>query len=201
LERRMTNAYVAFWDLETTGFVNQYSTSPDDQPGIVQIGAAVTDASGNILREYNQLVNPELSDPSKWREDAMQVSGIFPEHVEDAPTLHTALPEFAEFLIGCHFMAGYNHIAFDNVVMMFNLLRYGYEHCFPWPPNHIDLMPICEEKMNQIGKQGRKAPKLVEAYEEFVGKEMENAHDALFDVRGTAEIFKSFGGLEGLGYW
>lgn len=192
---------ILFYDLETTGFINKVSSDPEDQPGVVQIGAIKTDLKGvPIEGPFNRLVNPELKDPDMWREDAMVVSGIRPEDVENEQTLHTVLPEFAAYCLGAKYFVGYNHIEFDNVVLMVNLLRYGYEHCFPWPLIHIDVMEMAAEHLNIAGKQGRKNPKLIEIYEEVTGKKMENAHNALFDVYGTLEVFNQLGGLEALGY-
>lgn len=191
---------ITFLDFETTGFMKEYSQDPEDQPGIVQIGAVKTDLKGNVIDEFNELIDPDLKDPSQWREDAMEVSGIFPENVKGKPTFHTVLPRFARFCLGSIYFVGYNHEKFDNPVLEWQLKRYGFEYNFPWPLFHIDMMPHAAEHFNMLGKQGRKNPKLVEIYEELTGKEMENAHNALFDVYGTREIFTQLGGLEGLGF-
>ena len=191
---------IIVYDLETTGFVNTYSDDPEDQPGITQIGAAKYDNEMNLLGEFDTFVNPELRDPSKWREDAMEVSNIHPEDVVDAPTGFIAIPQFAEFCRGAKYLLGYNHIQFDNVVLDWQLKRYGFQHHFPWPFIHIDIMEIASEEMNMRGKRGRKNPKLGEIYKELFGKELEGAHNALFDVLGTGDVFRELGGLGHCGY-
>ena len=191
---------IIIYDLETTGFTNQYSDNPDDQPGIVQIGAVKYDNDMNLVAEFDALVNPELVNPSKWTEDAMEVNNIRPEDVVDAPTFFSVLPRFAEFCRGGEYWLGYNHIEFDNVVLDWQLKRYGFSHHFPWPLTHIDIMLIASEEMNMRGKRGRKNPKLGEIYQELFEKELEGAHNALLDVLGTGDVFRELGGLGRCGY-
>lgn len=191
---------IVVYDLETTGFVNLYGEDPEDQPGIVQIGAAKYTDEMELIGEFDTLVNPELRDISRWKEDAMEVSNIHPEDVVDAPTGFLAIPKFAEFCVGATFWLGYNHINFDNVVLMWQLKRYGFEHHFPWPFHHIDIMQIASEEMNMRGKRGRKNPKLGEIYYELFKKELEGAHNALFDVLGTGDVFRELGGLGRCGF-
>lgn len=176
-------------DLETTGFLNQSSTDPARQPGIVQVGAVRLDPK--TLKEidsYSSLVDPEIP---IWMEDAIATHGIKPEDVKGQPSFFSVGLSLARYSVGCTHYFGYNGKKFDQPVLNWQLKRYGLECSFPWPPEHVDVMELAM-KMLRVGSKrgGMKFVKLGEAYEHFTGKKMVDAHDALADIRATAEVLR-----------
>jgi len=175
-------------DLETTGFLNSQSIDPAKQPGIVQIGAVVLDAKLKELRAFNSLVDPEIA---FWTEDAIATHGIKPEDVKGKPSLFTIACGLAEFAVGCTHFFGYNIKKFDAPVLAWQLQRYGRQWNFPWPPTHVDVMELAMASLRVGSKRGgMKFVKLGDAYEQLTGKKHESAHDALGDIRATAEVLR-----------
>jgi DNA polymerase-3 subunit epsilon len=175
-------------DLETTGLLNDQSIDPARQPGIVQIGAVVLDDKLKELRSFNSLVDPEIP---IWMEGAMETHGIRPEHVKGKPSFFTIAVQIAEFAIGCTHFFGYNQKKFDAPVLGWQLKRYGREFNFPWPHTHVDVMELAMQGMRTPSKRGgMKNPKLEEAYEHYMKRKMSNAHDALADIRATADVLR-----------
>ena len=184
-------------DFETTGLVKEGVTDFLAQPGICQIGAVILDrgigpnvGGSHTVGEWNfdgqleSFINPEIA---QWEAGAIKVHGLSPEKVRDEPTFFEFFPKLAAFAKGCSHWAGYN-TKFDRDVLWFQLLRYGFERNFPWPPGEIDVMQLAARRLNIQGKRGQKWPKLVDAYTEVFGKSYEGAHDALADVRATGEL-------------
>lgn len=156
------------------------------QPGIVQLAAVKLSNDLRELDSFNILVNPEKH---TWSESAMATHGITHDDVKDAPTFFEAGRAFAEFALGCDTWGGYN-CKFDKDVIWWQLLRYGLEKNFPWPLRDVDVMKRAGKIMEVQGKRGMKHPKLSEAYEYCFKRPMENAHDAMGDVRATAEVWR-----------
>jgi DNA polymerase-3 subunit alpha len=165
-------------DTETTGLVKQGKPFP----AIVQIGIALYPEGP----EHSWLIDPEIPD-AEWQEDAMQITGLSPQVVRGKPSFFTAGSQFAQGLVGARVWMGWN-ISHDIEILSHTLKRYGMEHNFPWPPVHLDLMHVAYETCNIQGRNGRKFPKLEEAYEILFGSKFEGAHDALADVRATIAI-------------
>lgn len=196
---------ILFIDTETTGLTK---ASPDwmAQPGICQIGAIKFERAfigydpidGSDHYEWAEtdsfytLVNPEIN---KWEPEAIKTHGITPEQVADAPTFFEIGPALARFALGCDTWAGF-HTNFDKTVLWHQLMKYGLERSFPWPPNEIDVMKVAGRVMEQQGKRGTKNPKLAEAYEFFFNKGFAGAHDALADIRATAAIWQHIEGAK-----
>jgi DNA polymerase-3 subunit epsilon len=187
---------ILFLDTETTGLVTK-SQDFMAQPGICQIGAVKLlepgdrDRAGDVVSMHHEvdsfytLVNPEFV---KWEDGAMKTHGMSPETVKDAPTFFEIGPALARFAMGCRAWAGYN-IKFDKDVLWFQLLKYGLERSFPWPPEEIEVMKLTNKVMEQQGKRGTKNPKLQEAYQHFLGTPLIGAHDALSDIRATVAVW------------
>ncbi|MEE8606743.1 MAG: 3'-5' exonuclease, partial [Nitrospiraceae bacterium] len=129
---------IIFYDLETTG-LPKAGNDPLRQPGIVQIGACRVDtklwsdtlndkgdimvrASDGIVEEFNMFVNPELL-PDRFEPGAVKVNGITWNDAQDKPSFFTVGEDFAKFCVGAEVMSGYNHINFDNKILMWQLLR------------------------------------------------------------------------------
>jgi DNA polymerase III epsilon subunit-like protein len=186
---------ILFLDTETTGLVTK-STDFMAQPGICQIGAIrltqhpdPEPGESPLIEEahLNILVNPELV---KWQEDAIKTHGITPDMVRDAPTMFEVGPMLSKFAVGCDAWYGYN-TRFDQDVLWYQLLKYGLERTFPWPPITVDVMQLASRKMELQGKKGTKNPSLSEAYRHFYGTEFSGAHDALSDIRATIKVWEA----------
>lgn len=178
-------------DKETTGLLDEKSEDFMRQPGIVQLGVLILDSNMVEVDRLASLVNPDMS-AAGWDEKAIEVHGIKPEDVLNSPSYMAIHPSFAELVRGCKYWVGFNN-RFDRKVLWYQLLRYGLEKNFPWPPEEIDVMKVSKDKLNTRGKRGTKPVTLGEAYEALVGKPMEGAHDALQDIRGTAELLRILG--------
>lgn len=182
------NSFVVV-DFETTGLVLPRAHW-DRQPGITQIGALKFNPDDwEIVDALDFLINPELPE-SAWEESAIKVTGITPQMVVNEKSLFGRFNDITNFFVGSEVWLGYN-TDFDQDALYHQLHRYGLEKNFPWPPNTVDVMKICRDRLNTVGKRGTKNVKLGEAYEEIVGKPMSNAHNALADVTATYEIYKA----------
>lgn len=172
-------------DTETTGLVKPGKP----MPGITQIATKVYPDGP----ENDCLVDPEIPE-DQWQQEAIDITGITPERVKKE-----GLPFFlvgnslARWMVGAKVWMGWN-IKHDMEILAYWLKENGMEHAFPWPPTHVDVMLIAYEKCNIQGRNGRKYPKLEEAYEAMYGVKMPDAHDAMADVRATIEIAKKIGG-------
>jgi len=184
---------ICVYDLETTGLPNK---SRLDLPGIIQIAACLYTHDGKEVDVYQTRVNPELPDKD-WEQGAIRVTGIGPDQVEkDWPTMFEIFPAFADFVARAKVLSGYNILGFDDDVLYNNLVRYGFEKNFPWPRRRFDVMDVAKREyarnrpanLNHKGKRGNSAPKLTTLHFELFGEELEGAHDALNDVRGTARV-------------
>lgn len=174
-----------FVDTETTGLLKS-TRDFFGQPGIVQLAAIKLDDDMREVAHMNILVNPEIG---KWEDEAIKTHGITPDRVKDAPTFFEAGAAFAEFALGCDTFAGFN-CKFDKDVLWWQLIRYGLEKNFPWPLRDLDVMKVASKVMEVQGKRGTKYPNLGEAYRYCFKRDFEGAHDALADIRATAEIWR-----------
>ena len=158
---------IVFFDLETTGVNTSYDR-------IVQIGAIklLPDGTEEVK---NVLVNPTIPIP----EGAAAVHGIFDADVQDKPKFRQIAKSFAAWLSGCD-LAGYNSDNFDVPMLVEEFDRAGIT--FPEEgTSFIDVLKIerivCSHKLENT-------------YRRYTGEDMEDAHDALADIRATLAIFR-----------
>jgi DNA polymerase III epsilon subunit-like protein len=170
-------------DLETTDLLDFSTQDPTKQPGIVQVGLIEITRSWELHKEHKWLVNPEIP-ASLWHESAIKTHGIKPEDVVNAPTLPGILPTLAAIFRAHDTWVGYNN-PFDRQVLYHQVCRYGWQWRFPWPSRDTDIMAIGKDVCNIAGKQGVKAPKLVELHSHLFGVSFDGAHDAMEDCRAT----------------
>ena len=115
-DQPIADALFAALDTETTGL------SPAGPYGdrVVELGAVIFNARGQILRRFNTLVDPERSIPMA----AQAVHGISNDHVRGAPKAAEALPALMEFLNGVHMLWGFNS-PFDMRFLVGEFLKIG----------------------------------------------------------------------------
>ncbi|MEL6864530.1 MAG: 3'-5' exonuclease [Bacteroidota bacterium] len=159
---------LCFFDIEATG-LNVI------RDRIVQIGIIKYFANGKEPVELDMLINPGIP----ISEEAMMVHGIKPKDLANKPTFQQVAQKLYDF-IGNADLAGYNSNRFDLPMLMEEFARVGMEFAVD-RRRCIDIQRIFY-KME---------PRTLRAALRFYrGMEIDNAHDALADVRATIEVFK-----------
>ena len=155
------------FDIETTGL----QVTKDR---IVQIAALKIHPNGK-QEELNLIVNPEMEIP----QEVIDIHGITNELALNAPTFRELAEEIKSFF-GDSDLAGYNSNKFDIPVLAEEFLRVGIEFDLTQRA-FIDVQNIFH-KMEQRT--------LVAAYKFYCKKNLENAHDAMYDTKATWEVLE-----------
>jgi DNA polymerase-3 subunit epsilon len=179
----------AIIDFETTGLTDEKSTDFMRQPGIVQLAVKILKPDFTEHNKWDTLVNPDIA-AGAWAEAAIETHGITPEMVQSAPSFMELHPKLAGMVNGSQYWVGYRS-RFDRDVLWYQLMRYGLERNFPWPPFEIDVMKHANTYVNQKGRKGTKFITLQDAHTEIIGKPFEGAHDAMADVDATAAVLRT----------
>lgn len=158
---------LVFFDIESTGL-----NILKDR--ILQIALIKYFADGRDPLEKEMLINPGVP----ISPDAMAVHGIGPDQVRNKPLFPQVAKELFEW-IGDADIAGYNSDKFDIPMLMEEFARAGFEFDIDNRRN-IDVQRIFYKMEPRT---------LSAALKFYCDKEIENAHDALEDVRATAEVF------------
>lgn len=153
------------FDLETTGL----SVNLDR---IIEIAYLKIMPDGAVL-EGDLLLNPEISIPA----EAVAVHGISDEKVKGQPTFKDKAGELWQIFNDCHY-SGFNVMAFDLPLLKREFLRAGFDF-------NYSKAKIIDAKVIYHFMEPRD---LTAAYKFYCAKEHAAAHNALADVRATAEI-------------
>ncbi|MBK7872298.1 MAG: 3'-5' exonuclease [Saprospiraceae bacterium] len=159
---------LCFMDLEATG-LNVI------RDRILQIGIIKYFADGREPEELNMIINPGIP----ISEEAMQVHGILPKDVANKPTFQQVAQKIFDF-IGNADIAGYNSNRFDVPMLMEEFARVGIEFDMS-RRRAIDIQRIFYKMEPRTLKAALKF---------YCDQDMEDAHDAMADVRATVEVFK-----------
>jgi DNA polymerase-3 subunit alpha len=100
-----------------------------------------------------------------------------------------AFDTFANAVRGSMFWTGYN-TEFDKKVLWYQLLRYGLERNFPWPPRDLRCHEDRQRQLGFVPGKRHNRWKLTDAYQKIFGKPFPDAHSGIADVRATAEIMR-----------
>ena len=157
-----------FFDIEATG-LNVIKER------IVQL-ALIKYSPGQEPVELELLINPH---PVVISEEAFGIHGISQEMVNDKPTFSQVSQQIYNF-IGDADLAGYNSDRFDIPMLMEEFARAGIEFSMD-TRNSIDVQKIFYKMEPRT---------LSAAYRLYCDKHIENAHDALADVRATVEVLQ-----------
>ena len=166
------NRDIVFFDIESTG-LNVI------RDRIVQIALIKHFKDGREPQEIEMLINPGIP----IGKEAMEIHGITPEMVAKKPTF----PQIAEKLfnwIGDSDLGGYNSNRFDIPMLMEEFARAGFDF-------DIDKRRLIDVQRIFYKMEPRT---LKAAYKLYCNAELEDAHDALADVRATVDVL--FGQLK-----
>lgn len=190
---------VIFFDTETTGFHLKHLPMDDKgQPRIVQLAYIVTTDEGRVLEEHCEITSPAIRSDEVFEipEGAAKVHGITTEIANQyGNPQKAALLRMLDAInrYECSKIVSHN-IEYDMSMLEIAALRFGLELpdmatvCTMKASRDIVRLPPTE-RMIAYGRNGYKPPKLEEAYSFFSGRPMENAHDALADVRACKEVY------------
>jgi DNA polymerase-3 subunit epsilon len=111
--------------------------------------------------------------------EAMSIHGITPSDVANKPTFQQVAQQLYDF-IGDADLAGYNISRFDLPLIMEEFARAGLN----FDPDKRRLVDV-QRIFYKMEPRNLKA-----ALRFYCGKEIEDAHDAMADVRATIDVFK-----------
>jgi DNA polymerase III subunit epsilon len=159
---------LVFFDIESTG-LNVI------RDRILQIALIKYLKTGGEPLEMELMINPEIP----ISEESISIHGITPEMLKDKPTFAQVGPQIFEF-IGDSDIAGYNSDRFDVPMLMEEFARINIDF-------DIDTRSLIDVQKIFYKMEPRT---LKAALALYCGKELEDAHNALADVRATADVFK-----------
>lgn len=159
---------LCFFDIESTGL----NVIKDR---IIQIAIIKYFAKDKEPEELSLMINPGI--PISL--EAMMVHGITPKDVAKKPTFQQVADKIYDF-IGKSDLAGYNSNRFDIPILIEEFARVGIEFDVS-NRRTIDIQRIFYKMEPRTLKAALKF---------YCGETMEDAHDALVDVRATVDVFK-----------
>jgi len=157
---------LVYFDVETTGL-----SLRDDR--IIEIAMVKLNPNGTIGEFYSR-INPE---GRKMTEEAISKHRITPESLEKEPTFKDLAPAIFDFIEGCD-LAGFNCARFDVPILVEEFIRARVE----FKASDYRIVDIYRILMKADPRT------LAATYKRFTGKELEDAHQALADIKATMEI-------------
>lgn len=173
-----------YCDLETTGL-------DPKKDSIVQLAGIITD--GKNEEEFNWNIKPyrpyELSHGARWKTGfTEELLDSFPNQIEIYSQFIDLLDKYLEGKNERIYFCGYNSTSFDMAFMRdwfeFNdNKKFGAYFYFPSiDAMHLAAFYLMGRRANMINFQ------LETVFEEIMGYRMENAHDALADIKATRKL-------------
>lgn len=159
---------LVFFDVETTG-LNVI------RDRILQIALIKYLKNGNKEQELTLLINPGIP----ISEESMSIHGFTPKDLANKPTFQQVSKQLFDF-IGNADLAGYNAARFDIPMLMEEFSRVGIE----FEINNRRIIDV-QRVFYKMEPRTLKA-----ALKFYCQKDLEDAHDALADVRATIAVFK-----------
>jgi DNA polymerase III subunit epsilon len=159
---------IVFFDIESTGL-----NIIKDR--ILQIALIKYPRGGGEPTEMSMMINPGFP----ISEEAFAIHGISNEMLRNKPTFEQVGPDIYKF-IGDADLAGYNSDRFDVPMLMEEFHRIGIS------------LDISVRKLIDVQKIFYKMePRTLKAaYKHYCDQTLEDAHDALADVKATVEVFR-----------
>lgn len=163
---------IVSFDIETTGLEQNTAR-------IVQISLIKFERLGihyKVIDTYDTYINP--GEGTTWSEQAMNVTGITPDTVKDAPAFSEVADKIMDF-IGDNDILTYNGNTFDIPILKKELARIGKTWTL-YGKKIYDSFYI-ESKLH--------SRKLVDVYKRYTGKDLNEAHNSLADATATIDVF------------
>ena len=189
---------VCAYDTETTGLPDWKNPSDSHhQPHLVQLAAILADEdTGKVISTLDLIIQPDGWDIPQ---EVADIHGITNEIANEVGV--NEMDAVALFLQ----MVGSAKRLAHNRTFELRIIRIATKRYFPenvqekWAEkeNHDCTMIMAKPimQMEPKGRYGYKSPKLSEAYQHFMGKELQDAHSAIADARACLDIYFAMKGL------
>jgi len=174
---------IIVFDTETTGIPDWKTPSGgDNQPHIVELAACrVNVEDRRVIDDFQFIVEPD-----GWEipQEVADIHGITTERA-----LEAGIPEAMVLEKFLAFWGGRKRVAynttFDNRIIRIATKRFGDELTIAsWKGGEYECAMLGSRRV-----MGGKQPKLSEAYQYFMGREIEDAHSAMGDVLATIDVY------------
>lgn len=182
--------YLIF-DTETTGIPHNKTapiTDLENWPRLVQLAWQLHDSHGKLLSQHSYIIQPDGFDIPF---NAEQIHGISTKRAqEEGIELSKVMATFIKDLDKTQLLVGHN-IEFDINIIGAEYIRQSLKPDFFLGLERLDT-GIASTEYCQLkgGIGGRlKMPRLNELHQKLFGKDIEDAHDAAYDVDATARSF------------
>ena len=174
-----------FFDTETTGLPKNYKapyTDLDNWPRVVQLSWLISENS-QIIKESDNVIKVDFPIP----EQSSRIHGITNEvSLAKGRPLSDVLDDILNDIDDVDFIICHN-LSFDKAILQSELARASRNP-------EIKTKEFCTMKSSVDfcklpGNYGFKWPKLEELYQICFEEKLENAHDAMVDVKATFRCF------------
>ena len=164
----------------------------DIWPRLLQLGFIVYDKYRNPIQVYDQIIKP--NGQFTVEEGAMGVHGISTEIAEEKGIpIEDAIGAFYDAINKCKYIICHN-LDFDYNIMIAEHFRNKIKER---PDTNertkictmLNTINYCELQPKYKSQKEFKWPKLEELHKKLFGYKFEGAHDALIDVKATAQCF------------
>ncbi|WP_299726745.1 3'-5' exonuclease [uncultured Endozoicomonas sp.] len=180
---------IQLFDTETTGLPKDWRapmTDLDNWPRIIQLAYLVFDLDGNEVGSFNELIKPDgwtMPTEKFWIDNGFSQEKSEAEGIPIADALGSFITDYnkADALVA-------HNISYDYNVTGAELLRAGIRA--GKKNRQFCTKEIGTDFCQLPGNYGKyKWPTLSELHNKLFGCDFDNAHDALADVRATANCF------------
>ena len=168
-----------FFDTETTGL------NPETDR-IIQFWAIfwTLDEETWIFHE-ERIINQYIKIDEEIPEQASNVHHIYKKDLEPFGYIQDYIKEFVAYMTKADYLIGHN-VDYDRKMFMGEIMRCGSVGFNPNDHKRFDTMMSTVELVNWPGGRW---PRLSQLYRFLFGKDFDNAHDAMADIRATKDCF------------
>lgn len=180
---------ICLFDTETTGFVNRQAPPKHPiQPRLLQFAALVLNEAGEQQSEHNFMIvqpagtqiHPSAAAAHGLTLDIVNASGL---------TIQDAYARFKALREECSTWLAFN-AEFDIFIMRIFAAHAAQPDLMAGAALGCIMRPLVPVLKLPGRYNDYKFPKLAEAHKFCTGHDFENAHDALADVKASAEVYR-----------
>lgn len=161
------------FDTETTGLTLHPEAPLEQQPKIIEVGLLTIDENGDIISEFNELINPE----QELEKIITEITGITDSMLRPCKPMLDWIAPILQIIQTSDVVCAHN-LSFDKQLLDMDAARCGRE--IRWPR----LFCTVEAYQELWGYR----PNLKKLYQEIIGHPLAQTHRAIEDCEALAEI-------------